>query len=207
MLRKYANILWDFDGVIIESNLIREKGFVGTLANYPKEKVEELLYFHRENGGLSRYIKYQYFFENILNIEKSQSEIMILAQQFSDIVIKDLVNPKLLIKDSLDYLKRSHKIQKMDIASGSDEIELQKICYELKLGQYFNSINGSPREKAEIVNTCLKDNNYKRKETCLIGDSKNDFEAALSNGIDFYGFNNPKLVGLGTGYITNFDRI
>ena len=34
---------------------------------------------------------------------------------------------------------------------------------------------------------------YKREETCLIGDSINDLEAAKFNKIQFYGYNNPSL--------------
>lgn len=38
----------------------------------------------------------------------------------------------------------------------------------------------------------------------LIGDSHNDYEAALSNNIAFMGYNNPKLKVLPIKYLNNF---
>ena len=35
-------ILWDFDGVIINSNSIREAGFRSVLSEYPKAQIELL---------------------------------------------------------------------------------------------------------------------------------------------------------------------
>lgn len=70
--REYLeNIIWDFDGVIVESNHIREKGFRKVLESFPENQVEELLVFHNNNGGLSRYVKFRYFFENIRKEEIS----------------------------------------------------------------------------------------------------------------------------------------
>ena len=46
---------------------------------------------------------------------------------------------------------------------------------------------------------------YKRKETCLIGDSINDLEAAKLNEIEFYGYNNPSLVDK-CEYIVSFSE-
>ena len=58
-------IFWDFDGVILNSNKVRDKGFETVLSGFPKEEVDKLLKFHRQNGGLSRYVKFRYFFEEI----------------------------------------------------------------------------------------------------------------------------------------------
>jgi len=74
MIPQYLDaIFWDFDGVLINSNSIREMGFEKVLSDYPKEKVEALLQFHKANGGLSRYVKFRHFFENILG-EKPTAE-------------------------------------------------------------------------------------------------------------------------------------
>ena len=59
-------ILWDFDGVILDSMKIRDWGFKEILKKFNKEDVKSLLKYHRENGGLSRYVKIRYFFEILL---------------------------------------------------------------------------------------------------------------------------------------------
>ena len=43
MLSKYRTILWDFDGVILNSNIIRTRGFVEIFKEFPEEKVFELV--------------------------------------------------------------------------------------------------------------------------------------------------------------------
>ena len=58
---------------------------------------------------------------------------------------------------------------------------------------FFNSINGSPEAKKDIVKRIIIENQYINKETCLIGDSINDYDAAIFNQIQFFGFNNKKL--------------
>ena len=58
-------IFWDFDGVILNSNKVRDSGFEIVLKDFPKNQVELLLNYHRQNGGLSRYVKFRYFFEVI----------------------------------------------------------------------------------------------------------------------------------------------
>jgi histidinol phosphatase-like enzyme len=45
---------------------------------------------------------------------------------------------------------------------------------------------------------------YKKEESCLIGDSFNDLEAALENNISFYGYNNKSLKKNNLNYIINF---
>ncbi|HIO70318.1 MAG TPA: HAD family hydrolase, partial [Campylobacterales bacterium] len=61
------NIIFDFDGVILDSMPIREFGFRQIFKDFPKDRVEKLIEFHRKNGGWSRFIKIRYFFENIMN--------------------------------------------------------------------------------------------------------------------------------------------
>ena len=57
MLDEFSVILWDFDGVIIDSNEIRTKGFIDIFKSFNEEDVLKLVDFHKNNGGLSRYFK------------------------------------------------------------------------------------------------------------------------------------------------------
>ena len=67
MKKIVKNILWDFDGVILNSIHVRDKGFIEIFKDFDNEKVDLLLQYHKKNGGLSRYVKIRYFFEKILN--------------------------------------------------------------------------------------------------------------------------------------------
>ena len=65
----------------------------------------------------------------------------------------------------------------------------------------FISIHGSPTPKIQLVKTLIEEHGYDKKNTCLIGDSINDFEAAKANNISFYGYNNEDLNETGIQYI------
>ncbi|WP_370088956.1 HAD family hydrolase [Ekhidna sp.] len=204
MLDSCQNIIWDFDGVIIDSNSVREFGFVKTLETYPLDQVDQLLEFHNKNGGLSRYVKFRYFFEKIRKERISTDRVNELAATFSTVMMERLLDPNLLISDSVEFIRKNFRNKRMHIASGSDHEELNKICDRLSLKKYFLSIDGSPTPKNEIVRNILESYEYNQKETCLIGDSTNDYDAARTNGIQFYGYNNLELNKLPAEYITSF---
>lgn len=203
-LEKYKIILWDFDGVILDSMPIRTKGFEVVLQTYPKEQVDELIKFHLNNGGLSRYVKFRHFFENIRKETITDEIVNQLASSFSSIMLSLLINPELLINDSLLFITQQAVLKKMHIVSGSDQQELRKICEELDIARYFLSITGSPTPKKELVSNLINEYGYYKNELILIGDSLNDFDAATVNQIDFAGFNNVTLKDLGAFYIEKF---
>lgn len=202
IVQKYSILLWDFDGVILDSMHIRDLGFEKVLSAYPEAQVSDLLIYHRANGGLSRYVKFRYFFEVIRNEKIEEEQVLEMAERFSVIMRELLTDPVNLIKDAVGYLERNFETQEMHVVSGSDQNELQYLCDQLGVAEYFHSINGSPTPKTELVRRriTLARNNY-----ALIGDSINDYDAAHTNGIDFYGYNNSALTEIGTGYISKFE--
>ena len=67
MLNKYSTIFWDFDGVILNSDEVRTKGFKYIFDGYSKKYIDKLINYHKINGGLSRYEKIEYFSQKILD--------------------------------------------------------------------------------------------------------------------------------------------
>lgn len=205
-LKNKKNIFWDFDGVLMDSMPVRNRGFELVLQDYPKKEVKQLMDFHLKNGGLSRYVKFRYFFEEIRNESISEDQVNEWASKFSEVMKKNLLDSRLLIKDTCDFVKANKDRFKMHIVSGSDQEELRYLCEQLNLSCFFLSINGSPTPKKELVAGLLKDFKYKIKETVLIGDSINDYEAANINGLSFFGYNNTSLKKLEAGYIEKFSN-
>lgn len=186
---KFKVIFWDFDGVLMNSNEIRDLGFVRVLSDYPKQKVDQLLKFHIKNGGLSRYVKFRYFFEEVLGKEISEEEINKWADKFSVIMRELLVDDSLLIEETIQFVQKEHEKREMHIVSGSDQSELRYICKQLGVAKYFDSINGSPTSKNDLVELILNEKDYSLKDCVLVGDSVNDKVAATVNGIKFMGYN------------------
>tara|TARA_B100000767_G_scaffold251948_1_gene255357 strand:- start:15647 stop:16264 length:618 start_codon:yes stop_codon:yes gene_type:complete len=191
-------ILWDFDGVILDSMKVRDWGFEQIFKSFHQELIDKLLIFHQKNGGLSRYVKIRYFYEKLLGKSISKEQVDEYAENFSCLMKMELIKPENLILDSLNHIKNNYEKYNFHIVSGSDQEELRFLCNELKISQYFKSIHGSPTPKNLLVSKLLENYKYNIDKTCLIGDSINDYEAALHNKIRFYNYNNPKISHLGT---------
>ena len=189
------NIIFDFDGVILDSIPVKTEAFRELFEEFSEDEIQKLIEYHLVNGGKSRYIKIKYFFNEILNQEISEKEILRYGNRYSELTKEELSKTKYLIEETIDFIKKNHQKYNLHIASGADENDLRYICDSLDLKQYFLSINGSPKVKSEIVQKILIENQYNKDETILIGDSINDFEAANINNIEFYGFNNKSLEG------------
>jgi phosphoglycolate phosphatase-like HAD superfamily hydrolase len=196
-------VLFDFDGVILNSMPIRDWGFCKLFEDYPQEQINRLLEYHKQNGGLSRYVKIRYFFNQILNQEITQAKVKQWADRFSVLVKEQLCDPKLLIDTTYKFIQNNLSEYNFHIVSGSDETELLEVCGQLNIARFFISIHGSPVPKDKIVADIMNNNNYKKLETVLVGDSINDYEAAVANNIRFCGFNNQCLIDIDSHYIYN----
>jgi phosphoglycolate phosphatase-like HAD superfamily hydrolase len=197
-------ILWDFDGVILNSNKVRDWGFEQIFSDFDTDLVNRLLVFHKKNGGLSRYVKIRYFFEKLLNESVTEKKIQEYANKFSVLMRTELINPDNLISETVSFIQANSMKYNFHIVSGSDQNELRFLCEELKIKHHFLSIHGSPTPKIELVKILMEKHNYEVKETCLIGDSVNDYDAANENNIQFYGYNNEALKDISSSYISSF---
>lgn len=198
-------IFFDFDGVILDSMPIRDYGFRKIFEAYPKALVDNFINYHRLNGGLSRFHKIKYFYNELLNKDITEEKIQEYASNFSLIMKDELPNKKYLIMQTVEFIKENCNNLNLHIVSGSEQNELRYLCDKLELSQFFKTIEGSPTPKNKLVKDCLLSENYNSNEVILIGDSINDYEAANENDIIFYGFNNEELKNK-EEYIYNFNE-
>lgn len=198
-------IFFDFDGVILDSMTVRTYGFQKIFEKYDKESVDKLVDYHLHNGGLSRFHKIKYFYNEILKKEISENSIEEYANAFTSIMKQELTNEKYLIRETVDFIKSNHMKYEMHIVSGSEHTELNYLCQAFGIEKYFKYISGSPTHKNILVKNILEDEGYDYKECILIGDSINDYEAAKKNNLEFYGYNNAELINLSKKYLYNYE--
>lgn len=200
-------VFWDFDGVIIDSMKIKGDGFVELFKNYNIENVQALEQYHYINGGVSRFDKIRFFYNQILKESISDKKIFKLADKFANIIEKKIYNKSNLIQDSLFFIKKNYKNYNFHIVSGAEHNELKNLCNHFGIDKYFLTIEGSPDKKHFLLKKNIRNYNYNKDETILIGDSMTDYNAAKNSGISFYGFNNVELNKISKVYITNFKTI
>ena len=197
-LKELDAIFWDFDGVLLASNEMRDQGFAEVLKAYPQEEVDKLMAFHQANGGLSRYVKFRYFFEEVRGEAITEKGVQQWAAKFSEIMMKLLKDPQLQIQETLNFVKQHYHNIPMFVVSGSDQTELYKLCKAHEIAMYFKRIHGSPKPKKQWVAEILKEEQLNPAQCILIGDSTNDYDAAIENGILFMGYNSGTAIALST---------
>ncbi|MDO8603551.1 MAG: HAD family hydrolase [Candidatus Omnitrophota bacterium] len=176
-------IIFDFDGVIIESADIKTGAFRELFSDYP-EKAKEIINYHLINAGISRYIKFRHIYEHILQTDLSKDAEVELGKHFSQIVFQKVVDAHFVAgtREFLDVYKNRYQFF---IASGTPEEELCKIINEKGLQGYFKEMQGSPKGKVDIVISIIKNYNFAKEEVVYIGDAQSDRIAAKKAGIVF----------------------
>ena len=182
-IKNYKTILFDCDGVLLNSNFIKTDAFYEVCASFGIEEANTLVEFHKENGGISRYKKFDYFFKDILKIEPSDQDLNNILARFSNIVKRKL--KKCEMAQSLGDLKKMNSNSKWMIVSGGDQKELRSVFSYRNADKFFDAgIHGSPRTKYQIIDDML----IRKKinaPVLLLGDSSYDFEVSQNYNFDF----------------------
>ena len=84
-------IVFDLDGVIIESAEIKTDAFRVLFADYP-DALPEIIAYHQRNSGLSRYEKLRYFYKKILEQDLPAQKEAELGERYSHIAVEKVLN-------------------------------------------------------------------------------------------------------------------
>ncbi len=181
------NIIFDFDGVILESNDVKIEGFFKLFEEYGEEKALFISNYFKGNAGLSRYDIIKYFFSKFYNENISEEKLIKYANQYSNIVKEKVVNTR-FVEGYQDFILNKNNYE-LFIVSSSDEKDLKYICDKINITNDFNDILGSPIKKAINIENVIIKYNLKKNETLYIGDSINDYHATIKNDLAFIGRN------------------
>ena len=179
----YKTYIFDCDGVLLDSNPIKSEAFYEVALPYGKENAERLLTFHQESGGVSRFEKFHYFLESILSIPAQETEVHKLLETFGQIVFQRLLSCE-ETTGMREFIQALPRLARKIVVSGGMQQELREVFAIRNLDKYFDAIYGSPDTKFEILAREQREDLMK-KPTVFIGDSRLDYEAARSYGIDF----------------------
>lgn len=182
-LHEYQCLIFDCDGVVLNSNKIKTDAFYNVAKSYGHIAAEQLRQYHIKNGGISRYKKIEYFFKSILKKNASGNEIRKLVREFSDDVKLALQSCE--VASGLKELRNKTSHTKWLVVSGSDEVELKEIFAYLNIDMLFDGgIFGSPDDKETILDREIENKNIS-EPSLFLGDSKYDYFASKTVGLDF----------------------
>lgn len=183
IFEKYQSWIFDFDGVILDSNQIKTEAFHQAVLSYGEDKADELCAYHVAHGGISRFVKFNYFFETILGRPAKTGELDQALDLFANAVIQGLL--KCAQAPGIHELFTQHlKNLPCSVISGSMQNELREIMKQRELYNYFDNVYGSPDSKDFIFDRETSSGAI-AKSGVYIGDSLYDYEMAHKYGLDF----------------------
>ncbi|NDW21618.1 HAD family hydrolase [Alteromonas hispanica] len=182
-ITQYDTIAFDCDGVILDSNKVKTQAFYNATVEFNEPAAHALKQYHIENGGISRFKKFEWVIKNYLSHLDKESTLDKLLKNYANEVSHGLRTCK--INPALSDLKKLNESANWLVVSGGAESELREIFAERDLEKFFpNGIFGSPDSKDEIFAREIANGNISGK-SLFIGDSKYDFFSSKEAGLDF----------------------
>ncbi len=177
--------LLDFDGVIVESVDLKTEAF-RTLFAQEQKALPAILALHRNNGGMSRFEKFDIIYRDILRRPLVTEEKDRLGRQFSELVVEQVVACP-WVRGAREWLARHLPRLPLFLISATPTEELRHIVSRRELGRYFREVHGSPPDKTEVTRDILARHGWTPDEVVFVGDAPNDHAAASAIGVRFVG--------------------
>lgn len=186
MMRKlcdYPTVVFDCDGVVLDSNRVKTQAFYDTVVDFGVEAADKLVEHHKANGGVSRFKKFDFFLSDIADDNTAMPSRDELVATYAGLVKQGLLVSK--VEPSLEQLRKACPDQRWLIASGGAQDELRWVFREKGIDGFFDGgIFGSPDPKEEILNREIRRGNI-LTPALFVGDSKYDYHAATEFNLDF----------------------
>lgn len=183
LLSKYKFVLFDCDGVILNSNKIKSDAFYQVAMGYDPVAAKQLKMFSESTNGFSRRQIFTFFAEKILKEKNCELIVNSMVQEFSVVVKPALL--KCDIVKRLVQIKAINKNSRWMVVSGGDQSELRSVFLARDILSLFAlGVFGSPRSKNVIIKEEFAEKNL-LGSTIFFGDSRTDYEVAKHWGFDF----------------------
>ena len=183
-LSKYKTWFFDCDGVLLDSNQLKSESFYEVALPYGKKNAQALVEYNKLLGGVTRFEKFRYFFETILEKKTFEKELENALNNFSVLVCEKLISCS-ETSGVRDFLNSLPTDTKKYVVSGGAQSEIQYVFKQRGLDIYFNGIYGSPDSKELIMSNMVKSLDMECPAV-FIGDSRYDYEVASQFNLDFF---------------------
>jgi len=183
ILDDYRTLVFDCDGVVLDSNRLKTEAFRQAALPYGSEAAEALVAWHVANGGISRYRKFAHFLSEIVPAGASGPDLDALLASYAAAVREGLLG--CAVAPGLAELRARTERARWLIVSGGDQAELREVFAARGLrGMFDGGIFGSPETKDTILARELEAGTIARP-ALFLGDSTYDHRAAKAAGLDF----------------------
>ena len=179
-------LVFDCDGVLLDSVPVKTRAFARLAEPYGEEARDRFVMYHAMHGGVSRTLKFAWFFREILNREITPEESARWGELFARYALEEVRQCE-MIPGARETLEKWRGILPMFVCSGAPQEELRLVLEERGLSGFFKGIYGYPPTKDKILATIVKESLLPADEVLMIGDATTDRDAAEYADTRFYG--------------------
>ncbi|MEZ4363754.1 MAG: HAD hydrolase-like protein [Kofleriaceae bacterium] len=185
-------IVFDFDGVILESADVKTDAFLELYAAHGPEVVAQVRAHHLANLGISRFKKFAWIAEHVLRQPLSEEDRVALGERFSALALQRVLAAP-MVPGAQAALEALAPRLPLFVASGTPQKELDLIVDRRGLRSFFREVWGTPAEKPDIVRDLLARHALAPAQVLFIGDGLSDHKAATATGLHFLARTTPEL--------------
>jgi len=186
LIGKKKVLIFDFDGVLVDSVGIKSEAFGHLYKEHGDEIVKKVTEYHLQNGGMSRYQKFAYYEKELLGRKASSERVEQLSADFSSRVVTQVVQSD-EIPGAKKFIKQQLVTKYLVINSATPENEIKDIINKKGWSDQFGSIYGSPSSKTDNINKIIKKLGVMPIDCLFFGDAHSDWYASQQTQIDFIG--------------------
>lgn len=183
---RFDAIVFDFDGVLVESTDVKTRAFGAMYAKYGPEIEQRVIHYHLAHAGISRYVKFKVWQEDYLRVPYQESDGAKLSEEFSTLVVDAIVAAP-YVPGAREFLDAYHQELPLFVASGTPEEELLEIVAKRKMSGYFRAVRGTPATKGQILSHIMQSRGYDPARVLMVGDAIADWRGAQEAGAVFIG--------------------
>ena len=184
--RRPEAILFDFDGVILDSAELKTAAFASIYEDEEPAKIAAVVAYQRYHGGVNRLAKFAYFETEIFGRDATHQRLEELSAAFTDISY-DSVLAAPFVDGAVEFLQAARRKAAMYLVSGTPQQELQSIVVKRGLSRFFDEVIGAPELKRDAFAFLLRSGAHPPGRALAIGDAITECEAALALGVPFLG--------------------
>jgi phosphoglycolate phosphatase-like HAD superfamily hydrolase len=179
-------VIFDFDGIIVESDAIKTEAFVSVAEAFFPGSREAMRAYHAIHRGVSRYGKFAWLCREFSNREITPEESRAMAEMYVGLTL-DAVLACPAVPGFMETAGAWYGRVPLFVASGTPEEELAAILHARDLTPFFKGISGTPPEKEFLLRDILRNADVPPSAAVMVGDSQTDMDAAIANGTKFFG--------------------
>jgi len=180
-------IVLDFDGLLVESEEIKDRAFVEIFPDHP-ERHQAIMQYHLSHKHLVRYEKFEHIVTEMLGLPYTDRDRERLAERFSQYT-RTRIAECASVPGATEFLDYFHGKVPMYLVSATPQSELEPIVEDRGLTRYFKQVFGAPHRKPGVLREVMAAQGVAAEEVVLVGDSLSDLRAAEAVGASFVGRN------------------